>query len=60
MDGLIEGDTLMDAQGSATRHQRGVEREHGIVRARIDLPENGFEPGRRLLQSLSQRDHFDA
>ena len=60
MDRLVEGHLGADAQGGAAGHQRGVEREHRIVVARIDLGERGFEPGRRLLQGLAERHHLDA
>ncbi len=60
MDGLVEGYALADTQGRAPRHQSGVEGEHRIVLARIDLGENGLEPGRRLLQSVGERNHLDA
>ena len=60
MDGLIEGHIGADTQGGAARHQSGVEREHRIVVARSDLSERGFEPGRRLLQSVAERQDLDA
>ncbi len=60
MDGLVEGHAGADAQGGAAGHQSGVEREHRIVLARIDLSESGLEPGRRLLQRVAERQHLDA
>ena len=56
MNRLVEGHTGADAQGSASRHQRGVKRNDRIVLARIDLSESGLEPGRRLLERLAERD----
>ena len=60
MDRLVEEDAGADAEGGATGHQSGVERNDSIVLARIDLSESGLEPGRRVLERLAERDHLDA
>ena len=56
MDRLVEGHALADAQGDATGHQRGIERDHGVVLARVDRAERRLSQDGGLLERLGERD----
>ena len=55
MDGPIEKDAFADMQGDAARHERGIERNHRVVVPLVDLGDGRFQPDRRPLQRVPQR-----
>ena len=60
VDRLVERHALRNAERDAAGHQRHVEREHGVVLARVHLAQGLLQPLRRHLQDMGERRHVGA
>ncbi len=60
VDRLLECHAFGNAQRDAAGHKRGVQREHGVVLARIDLAQGLPQPLGRHFQDMGERGDFGA